>query len=1019
VGAVVGVLRAGIPEYIQSAKVAAQTNAVIESTGGVANVTAAHVRDLGAALMEKSGVDDEAIKTGENMILTFRGIRNEAGAGNDIFDQTSQAVLDMDTAMTHGNVTAESMAKTSILVGKALQDPIKGVTALRRVGVQLSAAQTKQIAGFIKSGDTMKAQKVILGELTKEFGGSAKAIGDTLPGQINKLKETFKNFAGDLVGDFVPAFTSALGVMSKGLQGLESFVARIKDAKGFRAKIEVVLGTVKGIAERAGEVARDIASALKTKLEGVNWASTGTKIGQAISNALTFTTEKLGVLLTAILAWVTSHARQFGEVGALIGVYVLTTLTDPAFWARHWQLALSIAVLSLGKGLGRFAPEIARLGTQLGEKLAASLGAAAPKFVLAAIAVIEAFAKTYAKLGGKLVVISALAVATAIRAVLAGVPKAVSAGAELAAGIVRGVGSGIQGVVSAVVAAFQGVWAWIHGARGSAYAYAFSIGSGIVEGIIAGIAGLATRVANAISGAVKGAISGAKGALGIHSPSVLTMLEIGKPLGEGVILGFLLGLNDLPEKVGAKTKAQLETLKTRFESQKSIFADAFSRLMDYALKAFDAKTTSLLAAIGSNFDHLRDVLHKKFDGLREAAQKGLDVASAKIELTLSVKLQGIDDWAAQLTPAEKALKQLEDAHAATARAISISDAQAGLEAAVAGGDPKAVLDAQKALDDALYAEKIYQLGVTAAAERKARDEEAAERKQAAQDAADAAKQVRQEDYDDRIAQLQATEDASIASLDRQQAAEEIQLQARRDLQRQHLEDALAALETLAEASPKALKKVQGKIAKLFAQFGISAKDAGKDLGTAFAQGMEEAFDKVEKTARALAALVAKYLPHSPAKAGPLSKLPDWQAYLLDGLQENIAAANAALSDLKPPTVDQQQVGLKLNVELTGLQELKDAVAGVAPELGVELRQQLSLAEADFKNLVSVTAPASMGGFTTAGTTSSVAAAAPGGGIQVHNHFHGPVMGEREFVRKIQQGLVGIGRDNGSALGRFA
>jgi hypothetical protein len=82
--------------------------------------------------MNKSGVDDEAIKSSENLLLTFTNIRNETGKNNDIFNQATKATLDMSTAL--GN----DLKGSSILVGKALNDPIKGMTALRRVGVSFT-----------------------------------------------------------------------------------------------------------------------------------------------------------------------------------------------------------------------------------------------------------------------------------------------------------------------------------------------------------------------------------------------------------------------------------------------------------------------------------------------------------------------------------------------------------------------------------------------------------------------------------------------------------------------------------------------------------------------------------------------------------------------------------------------------------------------------------------------------------------------------------------------------------------
>src|SRR4051794_13577111 len=88
----------GFDELEQGQKVAAQTNAVIKSTGDVSNVTAGHVADLAASLLAKSGIDDEVVASGENMLLTFKNIRNEAGKGNDIFDQSTKVLADMSVA---------------------------------------------------------------------------------------------------------------------------------------------------------------------------------------------------------------------------------------------------------------------------------------------------------------------------------------------------------------------------------------------------------------------------------------------------------------------------------------------------------------------------------------------------------------------------------------------------------------------------------------------------------------------------------------------------------------------------------------------------------------------------------------------------------------------------------------------------------------------------------------------------------------------------------------------------------
>jgi hypothetical protein len=211
-GAVVGLgfaVKAGISEFLDAQKVMAQTEAVLKSTGGAAKVTADEVSSLAESLMKKSGVDDEAIQSGENMLLTFTKIRNEVGAGNDIFNQATTATLDLSVAM------GKDMQSSAILVGKALNDPIKGMSALSKAGIQFTAEQKETIKAMVASGNQMGAQKLILKELETQFGGSAEAAGKTFSGQMNIAKQTALNFAGDIVTKLIPVLQSMVAFIQE------------------------------------------------------------------------------------------------------------------------------------------------------------------------------------------------------------------------------------------------------------------------------------------------------------------------------------------------------------------------------------------------------------------------------------------------------------------------------------------------------------------------------------------------------------------------------------------------------------------------------------------------------------------------------------------------------------------------------------------------------------------------------------------------------------------------------------
>lgn len=210
----------------ESNKVSAQTEAVIRSTGGAAKLTAKQFGDLSTAISNKTGIDDEAIQSAENLLATFTNVRNEAGKGNDVFSQATEIMVDMGAAM------GTEPKAAAIQLGKALNDPIKGITALSRVGVTFSEEQKTQIATMVEQGKTAEAQKVILAELRKEFGGSAAAqanASDRLKVTLGNLQETLGakllpilDKASTFLADKLPGALDAAG---RGLGALGRFVA--------------------------------------------------------------------------------------------------------------------------------------------------------------------------------------------------------------------------------------------------------------------------------------------------------------------------------------------------------------------------------------------------------------------------------------------------------------------------------------------------------------------------------------------------------------------------------------------------------------------------------------------------------------------------------------------------------------------------------------------------------------------------------------------------------------------------
>lgn len=187
-------------QFQESRKIAAQTNAVLKSTKGSAGIAADGISSMATRLSMLSGVDDEVVQSGENMLLTFTNIKDKVG-GEFVgtFDRATQTMLDMSVAL------GQDTKSSAIQLGKALNDPIKGITALQRVGVAFTEQQKAQIETLVKHGKTVEAQTLILDELDKEFGGSAEAQAtwqDKLKVAVGNVAESFGKLLAPAV-DFV------------------------------------------------------------------------------------------------------------------------------------------------------------------------------------------------------------------------------------------------------------------------------------------------------------------------------------------------------------------------------------------------------------------------------------------------------------------------------------------------------------------------------------------------------------------------------------------------------------------------------------------------------------------------------------------------------------------------------------------------------------------------------------------------------------------------------------------------
>jgi hypothetical protein len=309
--AAAGAAAYGIARSTQAAeeanKVGDQTAAVLKSTGHAAKVSQEEVEGLAGAISRKTGVDDEQVQSGANLLLTFTNVRNEAGKGNAIFDQATQTIVDMGAAL------GQDAKASAIQLGKALNDPIKGITALQRVGVSFSEDKAEQIKQWVEEGEILRAQKAILRELGKEFGGSAEAQATA----VDKIKVGVGNVEESIGNVFLPVVEDAGETLNR--EYIPQLQATADTLAAISSRTDIDLGeklSLSGdvIANQWGGVPEEIGDLMQRAAPVV--AEHAGDLGVAWAKGMLdgfIHADPLGKAAIALLA-----SRAFGGPGALI-----------------------------------------------------------------------------------------------------------------------------------------------------------------------------------------------------------------------------------------------------------------------------------------------------------------------------------------------------------------------------------------------------------------------------------------------------------------------------------------------------------------------------------------------------------------------------------------------------------------------------------------------------------------------------------------------------------------------------
>lgn len=185
----------------------AKLNQTLKSTKFAAGVSSRELQGLASRMQKLTGIGDETILSMQGVLLTFTQIKG------DVFKDATEAILNISVAL------GQDLQQSAIQVGKALNDPAKGVSALQRVGIQFTDEQKAMIKQLDKTNQTAKAQAIILKELELQFGGTASNVSSTSI-SLKRLSSAFGDLMESGGGKLAPLLDNLITLTTELVEGL-------------------------------------------------------------------------------------------------------------------------------------------------------------------------------------------------------------------------------------------------------------------------------------------------------------------------------------------------------------------------------------------------------------------------------------------------------------------------------------------------------------------------------------------------------------------------------------------------------------------------------------------------------------------------------------------------------------------------------------------------------------------------------------------------------------------------------
>lgn len=222
----------------------ANLNTTLQKTGGLIKVSVQQAETLAQALDSASKFELDKIREAQSILATFTNIK-----GVDLFGDTINTAADLAT------VLGTDLKSATVQLGKALNDPIKGINALSRSGVSFSEGEKAKIKTLVETNRTLEAQRLILKTIADQgISGQSKNINgfDKLKKATDDLFKSFGTLLSGMLG--VPSIVEWLAEKFNSLSATFKAISENKAFIAFFANVQAIFATLSITLEAAAGV---------------------------------------------------------------------------------------------------------------------------------------------------------------------------------------------------------------------------------------------------------------------------------------------------------------------------------------------------------------------------------------------------------------------------------------------------------------------------------------------------------------------------------------------------------------------------------------------------------------------------------------------------------------------------------------------------------------------------------------------------------------------------------------------